>query len=122
VSGEEGVQEMQQHLRVAAHRPRDVAQHDERRRQEDAGPPAQRREVAEGLAAVAHGTSEVDALAPRIGREPPRADGPQGHHHAGDKPFGADELLGAHLVEVARAQELVGGERQGGGEFDAIGE
>ena len=41
---------------------------------------------------------------------------------ASDDPLGPGELAGAHLVEVAGAQELVGGEGERGVELGALGE
>src|SRR5437660_758154 len=83
-----------------------------RRRLEEARTETQRGQVAEGFAAVADGAREVDVGAVRIGRESSRADRPQGNGHAGDDLFGAGEVGGAHLLEVAGAEDFVGGKGQ----------
>src|SRR5436309_166156 len=81
-----------------------------RPRRRNAAPRTARRQVAEGLPALPHGAREIDRGAMGIGRVPAGADRPGRHRQPGDDPPGAGKLVGAHLLEVAGAEKLVGRE------------
>ncbi len=108
------VQEMQQYLRIPAHRAGDVAQHDQRRRPRLAAIAGDRQDLPALPQAGADGAPQIHH---RSGRIRPRRAGAaqiQRQGQAADFLFGVLDLGGAHRLEVHRLQPFLIGDGQRG--------
>ena len=97
--------EAQQQPRVALHRARDVAQHDELARLADLAPPDPLGELAGREVLAEHGPLG-DAPAVRVELVPPGAPALEARTEQVHEPLGVAQLGGGHAVEVPMAQHL----------------
>src|SRR4029079_8800060 len=106
---DDGMEEEEQRPRVAVHRARDVAQHDELARHVLPRPERPVERIAARAQRAADHASDGEPVAARVRRSPPRVPfGPRARYPA-DQLAQPPELVAGQLGEVLVAQELLAG-------------
>ena len=116
----DGVQEMQEHARVAAHAAGDVAQHHQRRMPGNARAALQRDDLRPAPHARAQRRRQVDARSPGIGAKTPRLHFGNRQAQARDQFFRLRQLGAGHGLEVRVLQQLALGKGKAGVDLDLL--
>ena len=119
VSGE-GVREVEQQPRVAAHRPRDVAEHDDGGGLSEAPPPDEQDLAGAVPETAPKGGPHVHERAVRVRPVTAGRGGRNRELEPRDRRLRLRELRGRHLLEVAGAQDLPVRPGEGGIELDLL--
>ena len=114
----DGVDEVQEHARVAAHGAGHVAEHHQRRLALGAGAALERHQVAAGAQARAQRGAHVDAPAERIGPVAPRRHRLDRQPERRDRPLRLRQLVRRHVLEVHLLQHFLGREGEHRVELD----
>ena len=116
----DGMQEVQEHARVAAHGARDVAEHDQGRVAAAVRAAAQRNDVGVAAQAGAQARTQVDLPAVRIGMQAPGSYLRNRQAQARDQAFGLLQFLRGHGLEVLALQAFDFGRAERGVRFDVL--
>ena len=114
----EVMQEMQKDAAVLAHRAGNIEQRHDRRRLGLRPDEAQVDEIAAAFHAGAQGAADVDQMAARMRRQPPRAYFGERQHQPLHRLLGGGDLGVRHLREIFLLQHFAVGHRHAGVELD----